>query len=90
MTKEDIIKNVWAELNISNKQARDAVEAVFNTLKNVLAKGDQVEIRGFGKFIIREKNTRIGRNPRTGEEAKITARRVVTFKPSKIFRNTVN
>jgi len=90
MTKEDIIKNVWAELNISNKQARDAVEAVFNTLKNVLAKGDQVEIRGFGKFIIREKNTRIGRNPRTGEEAEITARRVVTFKPSKIFRNTVN
>ncbi|MEW6378879.1 MAG: integration host factor subunit alpha [bacterium] len=90
MTKEDIIKNVWAELNISNKQARDVVEAVFTTLKNVLANGDQVEIRGFGKFIIREKNTRIGRNPRTGKEAEITARKVVTFKPSKIFRNTVN
>jgi integration host factor subunit alpha len=90
MTKEDIIKNVWTELNISNKQAKDVVEIVFNTLKDVLAKGDQVEIRGFGKFVIREKNTRIGRNPRTGEEAQITARKVVTFKPSKIFRNIVN
>jgi integration host factor subunit alpha len=90
MTKEDIIKNVWTELNISNKQARDVVETVFNTLKDVLAKGDQVEIRGFGKFVIREKNARVGRNPRTGEEARITARKVVTFKPSKIFRNIVN
>lgn len=90
MTKEDIIKNVWTELNISNKQAKDIVEIVFNTLKDVLAKGDQVEIRGFGKFVIREKNTRIGRNPRTGEEAQITARKIVTFKPSKIFRNVVN
>lgn len=90
MTKEDIIKNVWTELNISNKQAKDIVEIVFNTLKDVLAKGDQVEIRGFGKFVIREKNTRIGRNPRTGEEAQISARKIVTFKPSKIFRNIVN
>ena len=90
MTKEDIIKNVWTELNITNKQARDVVETVFNTLKDILAKGDQVEIRGFGKFVIKEKNTRVGRNPRTGEEAQITARKVVTFKPSKIFRNTVN
>jgi len=90
MTKEDIIKNVWTELNISNKQAKDIVEIVFNTLKDVLAKGDQVEIRGFGKFVIREKNTRVGRNPRTGEEAQITARKIVTFKPSKIFRNIVN
>jgi integration host factor subunit alpha len=90
MTKEDIIKNVWTELNISNKQARDVVETVFNTLKDILAKGDQVEIRGFGKFVIREKNTRVGRNPRTGEDAQITARKVVTFKPSKNFRNIVN
>ncbi|MEW5803715.1 MAG: integration host factor subunit alpha [bacterium] len=90
MTKEDIVKNVWTELNISNKQAKDVVETVFNTLKDVLAKGDQVEIRGFGKFIIREKTSRTGRNPRTGEEAEITARKVVTFKPSKIFRSSVN
>ena len=62
------------------------MEIVFNTVKNILAKGEQVELRGFGKFTVREKNQRIGRNPRTGEEAEISARRVVTFKPSKLFR----
>ena len=90
MTKEDIIKKVWTELNITNKRSREAVETVFDTLKNVLAKGEHVELHGFGKFGIREKNPRVGRNPRTGQEAKISARKVVTFKPSRIFRNNVN
>lgn len=90
MTKEDIIKKVWTELDITNKRARESVEIVFSTLKNVLAKGEQVELRGFGKFSIREKSPRVGRNPRTGAEAKITARKVVTFKPSKNFRSDVN
>ena len=90
MTKEDIIKNVWQELKITNKQARELVEMVFGTVKNALAKGEQVELRGFGKFTLREKSPRTGRNPRSGKEAQIAARRVVTFKPSKIFRNDVN
>ena len=90
MTKEDLIKNVWKELDITNKEAREIVESVFETMKNVLAKGEQIEVRGFGKFSIREKNKRIGRNPRTGEEAEISARRVVTFKPSKIFRGALS
>ena len=90
MTKENIIKNVWRELNTTNKQARETVEMVFTMMKNVLAKGEDVELRGFGKFTLREKSARTGRNPRSGEEAKITARRVVTFKPSKIFRKEVN
>lgn len=90
MTKEDLIKNVWKELDITNKEARDIVENVFQTMKDVLAKGEQIEIRGFGKFSIRGKNKRVGRNPRTGEEAEISERRVVTFKPSKIFRNSLN
>jgi len=89
MTKEDIIKKVWNELETTNKRARETVEMVFSTVKNVLAKGEYVELRGFGKFSLREKSSRIGRNPRSGKEAKITARRVVTFKPSKIFRNEV-
>ncbi|MBN2374221.1 integration host factor subunit alpha [bacterium] len=87
MTKEDLIKNVWEELDITNKEARQIVENVFDTMKNVLAKGEQIEIRGFGKFSVRDKNKRTGRNPRTGEEAEISARKVVTFKPSKIFKN---
>ena len=87
MTKEDLIKNVWKELDITNKEARQIVENVFDTMKGMLAKGEEVEIRGFGKFSLRNKNKRIGRNPRTGEEAEISARRVVTFRPSKIFKN---
>lgn len=89
MTKEDLIKNVWKELDITNKEARQIVENVFDTMKSVLAKGEEVEIRGFGKFSLRNKNKRIGRNPRTGEEAEISARRVVTFRPSKIFKNVL-
>ena len=90
MTKEDIIKNVWHEINTTNKKARETVEMVFTTMKNVLSKGEPVELRGFGKFSLREKSARTGRNPRSGDEAQITARRVVTFKPSKVFRNEVN
>lgn len=90
MTKEDLIKNVWQELDITNKEARIIVESVFETIKNVLAKGEQLEIRGFGKFSIREKNKRIGRNPRTGEEAEISERKVVTFRPSRIFKNALH
>ena len=90
MTKDDIIKKVWTEANLTNKQAREIVETVLGTIKNILAKGEEVELRGFGKFVVRKKNTRIGRNPRTGKEAEICARRVVTFKPSKIFRGQIN
>ncbi len=89
MTKEDLIKNVWNELDVTNKEARQIVENVFDTMKNVLAKGEEIEIRGFGKFSLRNKNQRMGRNPRTGEEAEISARRVVTFRPSKIFKNSL-
>lgn len=90
MTKEDLIKNVWKELDVTNKEARQIVENVFDTMRNVLAKGEEIEIRGFGKFSLRNKNKRIGRNPRTGEEAEISARRVVTFRPSKIFKNALS
>ena len=67
MTKEDLIKNVWKKLDITNKEAREIVEDVFQTMKNVLAKGEQIEIRGFGKFSIREKNkskARSAKNPK--------------------------
>ncbi len=90
MTKEDIIKRVWSESKLTHKQAKEVVETVFSTVKNVLAKGEQVELRGFGKFRVREKNSRMGRNPRTGVEAEIVARKVVNFKPSKNFRLEVN
>ncbi|MGA1875307.1 MAG: integration host factor subunit alpha [bacterium] len=90
MTKEDIVKKVWTEGNFTNRQAREIVETVLSTIKHVLARGEEVELRGFGKFVVRQKNTRVGRNPRTGQEAEISARRVVTFKPSKILRDQIH
>jgi integration host factor subunit alpha len=90
MTKQEIINDVARELNVKAKEAKPIVEEIFGTLKRSLESGINIEISGFGKFIIRKKNARTGRNPMTGEEAEITARKVVTFKPSKLFRDAVN
>ncbi len=90
MIKQEIINDVARELNIKSKEAKPIVEEIFRTLKASLESGINIEISGFGKFIIRKKNRRIGRNPMTGEETEITARKVVTFKPSKLLRDTVN
>ncbi len=90
MTKEEIIKAIWNELpNLTVNEARRIYETTLNVVKDRLSKGENVELRGFGNFIIRDKNPRIGRNPRTGEEAEISKRKVVTFRPSKIFREMV-
>lgn len=90
MTKEEIIRAIWDQFpNITVNEARRIYETTINLLKETLVKGESIEIRGFGKFTVREKNKRMGRNPRTGEEAVIVERKVVTFKPSKIFRNVV-
>ena len=90
MTKQDIVNNVCKTMNIKAREAKPLVEEMFNCLKSNLESGINVEISGFGKFIIRKKNRRIGRNPMTGERAEITARKVVTFKPSKLLRDAVD
>lgn len=89
MTKQDIVNNVAKEINLKPKDVKPLVEEVFSCLKSNLGSGINVEISGFGKFIIRRKNRRIGRNPMTGDSAEITARKVVTFKPSKLLRDAV-
>ncbi len=90
MTKQEIINEVARALNLKSKEAKPIVEEIFNILKMSLESGINIEISGFGKFIIRKKSSRLGRNPMTGEEAEITERKVVTFKPSKLFRDAVN
>ncbi len=90
MTKQDIVSNVSQAINLKPKEAKPLVEELFACLKSNLESGINVEISGFGKFIIRKKNRRIGRNPMTGDRAEITARKVVTFKPSKVLRDAVN
>jgi integration host factor subunit alpha len=80
LTKADFAENLYDELGLNKREAKEIVELFFEEIKNSLAKGEQVKLSGFGKFELRDKNSRPGRNPKTGEEIPITARRVVTFR----------
>lgn len=90
MTKADIVEKVYGKIGFSKKEASELVEMVFSTLKKVLQEGDKVKISGFGNFVVREKNERVGRNPQTGEQIKISARRVLTFRPSQVLKAMLN
>src|ERR1051325_8826635 len=90
MTKADIVEALYEKVGFSKKEAADLVEMVFDTLKDTLAKGQKIKISGFGNFVVREKRSRVGRNPQTGETIEITARRVLTFRPSQVLRAEVN
>lgn len=90
MRKSDIANELFKQVGISKNEAADIVELVLTLLKDQLKKGEAVKIAGFGNFIVRSKGSRKGRNPRTGEEIGITPRRVVTFRPSQVFKKYVN
>src|SRR6478735_6398677 len=90
MTKADIVEALYEKVGFSKKEAADLVELVFDTLKSTLAQGQKIKISGFGNFVVREKRSRIGRNPQTGESIEISARRVLTFRPSQVLRAEVN
>ena len=90
VTKADIVEKVYEKIGFSKKEASELVELVFNTLKNQLQDGEKVKISGFGNFVVRGKNERIGRNPQTGEQIKISARRVLTFRPSQVLKAMLN
>jgi len=74
----------------SQPRAGETIETVFDTIKETLEHGEKIKISGFGNFVVREKNSRIGRNPQTGQEITISARRVLTFKPSQVLKNSLN
>ncbi len=90
MTKADIVEKVYQKIGFSKKEASELVELVFGSLKDVLQNGDKVKISGFGNFVVRGKNERVGRNPQTGEQIKISARRVLTFRPSQVLKAMLN
>ena len=90
MTKADIVEKVYQKIGFSKKEASELVELVFDTIKNELEKGEKIKISGFGNFLVRGKNERVGRNPQTGEQIKISARRVLTFRPSQVLRAMLN
>jgi len=89
LTKADIVERVYKEAGFSKKEAADLVDLVFKVIKDTLARGEKVKISGFGNFSIRDKATRIGRNPQTGDAMEISARRVLTFKPSQVLKEDV-
>ncbi len=86
MTKADIVEKVYQKIGFSKKEASELVELVFSSLKEVLQNGDKVKISGFGNFLVREKHERVGRNPQTGAQMKISARRVISFRPSQVLK----
>ena len=79
----------FIQAGFSKKEAAELVDLVFKVIKDTLARGEKVKISGFGNFSIRDKSTRIGRNPQTGEAMEISARRVLTFKPSQVLKEDV-
>ena len=90
MTKIDIIESFYEQLGIPKKECVRIVESLFEIIKDQLERGDDVMISGFGKWTIKAKNERKGRNPQTGASMAIKARKVVTFKPSTILKCKVN
>lgn len=90
MTKAEIIESVYSKIGFSKKESSDIVELVFDMMKETLEKGEKIKISGFGNFLVRDKKPRIGRNPQTGEAIEITARRVLTFRPSQVLKSSLN
>lgn len=89
LTKADIAEHLFTELGISKRDAKDMVEAFFEEIRTALEQGEQVKISGFGNFELRNKDERPGRNPKTGEDIPISARRVVTFRPGQKLKARV-
>jgi integration host factor subunit alpha len=90
LTKADLIDSISLESGFTKKQSTDIVETIISTMKDTLSSGEDVLISGFGKFCVKPKAERKGRNPDTGDDLMLRARRVVTFKCSGKLRNRIN
>ena len=90
MTKADLVESIYERVGFSKKESAEIVELVFEIIKQTLEQGEKIKIAGFGNFVVREKKSRRGRNPQTGQEIRISARKVLTFKPSQVLKNTLN
>jgi len=89
LTKADMAASLFNELGLNKREARELVDSFFEELEASLAVGEQIRLGGFGNFYLRDKKERPGRNPKTGENAPIPARRVVTFRPGQKLRARV-
>ncbi len=89
LTKAEMAEKLYEELGLNKREAKEIVEMFFVEIRSALESGNQVKLSGFGNFDLRDKNQRPGRNPKTGEEIPISARRVVTFRPGQKLKARV-
>ncbi len=89
LTRADLAETMNGRIGLSRSESAKLVEQIIDLMCDALADGENVKISGFGTFVLRDKNRRIGRNPKTGVEVPIEARRVLTFRPSQIMREQV-
>lgn len=89
LTKAQMAEKLYEELGLNKREAREIVELFFEEIRAALESGQQVKLSGFGNFDLRDKQERPGRNPKTGEEIPISARRVVTFRPGQKLKTRV-
>jgi len=90
MTKADLIEEVSRVVEFTRKESEVIVEAIFSSVVKSLKDGDKIEIRGFGSFRTRQRQSRVGRNPKTGARVEVPAKRIPYFKPSKELKDLVN
>ncbi len=89
LTKADLTESLYEEIGFNKRESKEFVDQFFEELRSTLEAGDYVKLSGFGNFELRDKGQRPGRNPKTGEEIPISARRVVSFKPGQKMRTRV-
>ena len=90
MIKADLISAIAKKLDVSKQEAEDGVNLFFDTIKDAILRGEEIEIRGFGSFRFRNRTSRSGRNPRTGKPVKVPPKKVLYFKPSKLLKELIN
>ena len=89
LTRADLAETINRKMGLSRAESLELVEAILDKMSDALADGENVKISGFGSFVLRDKNERIGRNPKTGQEVPIQPRRVLTFRPSHLMKDRV-
>lgn len=89
LTKADMVEQLYEELGLNKREAKELVEMFFEEIRGSLGRGQNVKLSGFGNFTLRDKTQRPGRNPKTGEEIPVSARRVVTFRPGQKLKQRV-
>jgi len=90
LTKEKIIHRVYNQVGLSKSQSRNVIESLFGIIKTTLENGEDILISGFGKFVVKDKAARRGRNPQTTEDLQLRQRKVVVFKTSSVLRKMIN